>query len=51
MRASLSLRHKGEKEGAGHTGRTHTPAPVPLRATLGENGRMGEKHTHTPLFI
>ena len=45
-RASLSLRHKSKKEG----GRTHTPAPVSLR-TLEENGRMGEKNTHMPLFI
>ena len=49
-RASLSLRHKSEKEGVGHTARTHTPAPASLR-TLEENGRMGEKHTHMPLFI
>ena len=46
----MSLRHKGEKEGVGHTARTHTPAPASLR-TLEENGRMGEKNTHTPLFI
>lgn len=50
-RASLSLRHKSEKEGVGHTARTHTPAPVSLRTTLEENGRMGEKNTHMPLFI
>ena len=49
-RASLSLRHKSEKEGVGYTARTHTPAPTSLR-TLEENGRMGEKNTHTPLFI
>ena len=49
-RASLSLRHKSEKEGVGHTARTHTPAPASLR-TLEENGRMGEKNTHMPLFI
>ena len=50
-RASLTLRHKSEKEGVGHTARTHTPAPVSLRTTLEENGRMGEKNTHMPLFI
>ena len=50
-RASLSLRHKSKKEGVGHTARTHTPAPVSLRTTLEESGRMGEKNTHMPLFI
>ena len=50
-RASLSLRHKSEKEGVGHTARTHTPAPMSLKTTLEENGRMGGKNTHMPLFI
>ena len=49
-RASLSLRHKSEKEGVGHTARTHSPAPVSLRTTLEESGRMGEK-THTCLSL
>ena len=50
-RASLTLRHKSEKEGVGHTARTHTPAPMSLKTTLEENGRMGGKNTHIPLFI
>ena len=47
----MNLRHKGEKEGVGHTARTHTPAPMSLKTTLEENGRMGGKNTHMPLFI
>ena len=51
MQGKLEPEAKSEKEGVGHTARTHTPAPVSLRTTLEESGRMGEKNTHMPLFI
>ena len=46
-RASLSLRHKSEKEGVGHTARTH---PCTLRSELLQRTRGWEK-THTCLFL
>ena len=43
----MSLRHKGEKEGVGHTARTH---PCTLRSELLQRTRGWEK-THTCLFL
>lgn len=49
MRASLSLRHR--REGRKRvTQEEHTSAPEPLRATLGEKGEDGEKHTHASVY-
>ena len=42
----MSPRHKREKDGAGHTARTHTPAPGSLSTVLEEDRRMEEKSTH-----
>lgn len=47
-RASLSLRHKSEKEGVGHTARTH---PCTLHSELLQRTRGWGKNTHMPLFI
>ena len=43
----MSLRHKGEKEGVGHTARTH---PCTLHSELLQRTRGWEK-THTCLFL
>ena len=44
----MSLRHKGEKEGVGHTARTH---PCTLHSELLQRTRGWGKNTHMPLFI
>lgn len=50
-RASLSLRHKSEKEGVGHTARTHSCTRVTQKYSRGEWEDGGEKHTHASLYI
>lgn len=46
-----SLRHKGEKEGVGHSAGAPTPAPVSLSCFRGESEDGGGKHTHASFYI